>query len=261
MAGSDSPFALSADRALIAGGTSGVGLASAEALARAGTKRIVLLGRNEERGRAAQELVAALGADVLFLPVDVHDTAQVERAVARAAEFMGGIDVLLVSTAADGRLAPLEQFDVEEIERTLLTMAMPAMRLSRLVLPIMKEGGGGAIICVSADAAKVPTPGETVAGAASAAIVMFVRTLAQEVKRYGIRANVLTPSLIMGTGVTDRLFEQEFSKKIFDRIAAKASLGVPTAEDLAGTVVFLASPAAARVTGQAISVNGGISAG
>jgi 2-hydroxycyclohexanecarboxyl-CoA dehydrogenase len=77
----------------------------------------------------------------------------------------------------------------------------------------------------------------------------------------GIRVNALTPSLVTGTGTSDRIFAHEFSTKIFDKISAKVSLGVPTADDLAALVTFLAGPASAKITGQAISINGGISAG
>jgi 2-hydroxycyclohexanecarboxyl-CoA dehydrogenase len=81
-----------------------------------------------------------------------------------------------------------------------------------------------------------------------------------EEKRYGIRANALTPSLVHGTASTERITSDEFSGKLFARAAQQAQLGVPTADDIAELTVFLRSPAAARLTGQAISVNGGISA-
>jgi 2-hydroxycyclohexanecarboxyl-CoA dehydrogenase len=93
-----------------------------------------------------------------------------------------------------------------------------------------------------------------------AAIVMFTRTLAVEGKRNGIRANVITPSLISGTPTTERAMSEGFSKKLFEKAAQLAALGVASAEDQAETVVFLSGPGAARLTGQAISVNGGISA-
>jgi 2-hydroxycyclohexanecarboxyl-CoA dehydrogenase len=99
-----------------------------------------------------------------------------------------------------------------------------------------------------------------VIGAAKAAIVMFTRTIAIEEKRYGIRANALTPSLVYGTASTERITADGFSGKLFARAAQQAQLGVPTADDIAALTVFLCGPAAARLTGQAISVNGGISA-
>ena len=90
---------------------------------------------------------------------------------------------------------------------------------------------------------------------------MFSQTVALEAKRYGIRVNAITPSLVVGTEGSDRITAGDgFSAKLFTRVAAMADLGVTDAHDQAALVVFLAGPAAARLTGQAISVNGGISA-
>jgi NAD(P)-dependent dehydrogenase (short-subunit alcohol dehydrogenase family) len=124
----------------------------------------------------------------------------------------------------------------------------------------MREQKSGVIINIASDAAKSATPGETVLGGGMAAIVMFSRALAMEAKRDGIRVNVLTPSLIKGTPTGDRVMKEGFSQKLFAKAASMAQLGVCEPDDLAGLIVFLATPAAARLTGQAISVNGGISA-
>lgn len=93
-----------------------------------------------------------------------------------------------------------------------------------------------------------------------AAITVFTRTLAIEAKRDGIRANAITPSLISDTPVYDLVMDDPFSAKLFTSAAKLASLGVASPDDLAGLIVFLASPAGAKITGQAISINGGISA-
>jgi NAD(P)-dependent dehydrogenase (short-subunit alcohol dehydrogenase family) len=132
--------------------------------------------------------------------------------------------------------------------------------MASAVLPGMRNRRTGVIVNVASDAAKTATPGEAIIGAAKAAIVMFTRTIAIEEKRYGIRANALTPSLVYGTASTERITADGFSGKLFARAAQQAQLGVPTADDIAALTVFLCSPAAARLTGQAISVNGGISA-
>ena len=113
-------------------------------------------------------------------------------------------------------------------------------------------------VTIASDAAKVPTPGETCLGAAMAAIVTFSRTLALEAKRYGVRVNAITPSLIVDTGSYDRAMDQEFSKKIFDKITAQAHLGLTEPVDLANLVLFLASPLSRLITGQVVSVSGGL---
>ena len=142
----------------------------------------------------------------------------------------------------------------------LLGQAVPPMLLTRAALPFMREQGGGSIITIASDAAKVATPGESVLGAAMAAIVMFTRVAAIEAKRDGIRVNALTPSLIAGTATAENVLRDGFSKKLFEKAAEQAHLGVAEAEDLASLVVFLGGPGSAKLTGQAISVNGGISA-
>ena len=93
-----------------------------------------------------------------------------------------------------------------------------------------------------------------------AAIVMFSRTLAIEAKRSGVRVNCVTPSIVRDTPLYDRLMADDFAGRLFAKAERRAHLGVATPGDLAALVVYLASPAAARLTGQAISVNGGISA-
>ena len=125
----------------------------------------------------------------------------------------------------------------------------------------MRERHGGVIVNIASDAAKVPTPGETVLGAAMAAIVMFTRTLAMEAKRDGIRVNAVTPSLVTRSGSHDRVMAEPFSAKLFAKASRLASLGVAEPADLAALIVFLCSPAARRITAQVISPNGGISAG
>jgi NAD(P)-dependent dehydrogenase (short-subunit alcohol dehydrogenase family) len=247
---------------LIAGGTSGVGLASALGFVDAGVRRLALLARNAERGAAARQAVIdrCPDADVHFIPADADDLAQVEASVRAAHEALGTIDVLVSSMTSTYRPELLHRTPLEDIAGILTRQALPPMHLTRAVLPIMQAQRGGSIVNVASDAAKVATPGESVLGAAMAAIVMFSRVAAIEGKRNGIRVNVLTPSLIAGTPTAENVLRDGFSKSLFEKAAAQAHLGVAEAADLASLVVFLGGPASARLTGQAISVNGGISA-
>ena len=246
---------------LVVGGTSGIGLASAVRLARAGAPHIVLVGRDPDRGAKAVDNVSAEGATVHFVSGDLTVPEEAERVVAAAVERMGTIDVLVTAVAPEGNLAPVEHSAVDEMVRFFTALALAPMLATKSVIPVMKAGGGGSIITLASDAAKVPTPGEATVGAGMAAITMFTRTVAMEVKRHHIRANVLTPSLVLETGTSERIKGEEFATKIFDRISKKADLGVPTADDVAQLVEFLAGPGSSKITGQVISVNGGVSAG
>lgn len=246
--------------ALIVGGTSGVGLAAARMLAGQGVTGLALAARSVARGEAAAAELAATGADARFFACDANDPAAAERLVRDVEAAFGRIDLLIVSTAANVLPRLLGDIDAADIPRILVEQAAAPMVMGRAALPALRAAGGGSVVVVASDAAKTATPGETVIGAAMAAITMFARAMAMEVKRDGIRVNIVTPSLIAGTPIYDRLMADDFSARLFGKAAKLAALGVAEAEDVAATIAFLCSPAAARITGQAISVNGGISA-
>ena len=109
---------------------------------------------------------------------------------------------------------------------------------SRAALPHLTQSGGGAIINIASDAAKVATPGEAVIGAVMAGIVMFTRGMAIEAKRNGIRANVITPSIVRDTPLYDRLMADPFAGKLFGKAEPMAHLGVAEPGDLAALAVF-----------------------
>lgn len=247
---------------LIAGGTSGVGLASALAFTDAGVRRVALLARNKERGESAAAAVRSHcpDAQVHFIACDAMAPSAVTESVEEAHRVLGGLDVLLSSVTGTYRPELLTRMPIDDLEQVLLGQALPPMLLTRVALPLMGGQGGGSIVNIASDAAKVATPGESVLGGAMAAIVMFTRVAAIEAKRDGVRVNALTPSLINGTLTAANVLRDGFSKKLFDKAATQAHLGVAEPEDLAAMAVFLGGPAAAKLTGQAISVNGGISA-
>ncbi|MFQ5958956.1 MAG: SDR family NAD(P)-dependent oxidoreductase [Alphaproteobacteria bacterium] len=249
--------------AVLTGATSGIGFESAAQLAAAGVPAIVVNGRDPAKGDAALAALSerAPGTEFRFRAADVTDGAQAAALIDFTVAEFGRIDVLV--NCAGGDHAPKLFHDTasDEIAAVMSHVMMGALYCSRAALPTMMAQRGGSIVNIASDAAKVPTPGETVIGAAMAAILMFTRTLAMEAKRSGVRVNCLTPSIVRGTKSYDMLMAQPFSGKLFEKAMAAAHLGVVTPADIASMVVYLASPAAARVTGQGISINGGISAG
>lgn len=246
----------------ITGGTSGVGLQVARQLVAAGTQRIALIGRNTERGERAAEEIRSLAPGIwaLFVSADANDPDDAARAITEVTSSLGAVDILINSTAAAYTPRLLHDTNPADLPGMLMQQALGPMNMSRAALPGMRERRGGVIINVASDAAKHPTPGETVIGAAMAAIVMFSRTLAMEAKRDGVRVNAVTPSLIANTGSFERVMGDPFSAKLFAKATKQAALGVAEPEDLAELILFLASPAARRITGQVVSPNGGISA-
>ena len=245
-------------RALVVGGTSGIGLASARRLLADGAEKVVIAGRTEARGEAA--LAALDHPGVHFLRGNAGVAAEAEAVVTEADRLMGGIDMLLSCAGGDPMPRLLKDIPTAELMADVTGSLAPVITPCRAVYPVMAAKGGGSIICVASDAGKLATPGEVAIGAAMAGIAMFCRGMAIEAKRQNIRVNCLTPSIVRDTPLYEALMADPFAKKLFTKAESMANLGIAEADDLAQLVSFLAGPGAAKITGQTISVTGGISA-
>lgn len=248
--------------AVITGASSGVGLACAKAFLEAGVEAIVINGRRRDRGeRAVEDIKGSFPNARVGLAIgDMSRPDQAQAVMAQAHDDLGRIDVLVNSTGGSDVPALLHNTALEHIPLIVEHYLFAQLLSCRAALPYMRAAKHGCIINIASDAAKIPTPGESVIGAAMAGIVMFTRTLAVEGKRDGIRANVLTPSLVSGTEQYARVMSDPFAGKMFAKAIPMAALGVVNKDELAQLAVFLASPAAAKMTGQALSMTGGISA-
>ncbi len=245
---------------VVLGGTAGVGLETAALFAENGS-RVAVLGRALERGASAVDGIRSRvpGAVVHFVQVDAVVPAEAVRAEQECRDLLGSIDVLVSTVGPSRPPRLLHTIDIGEMRTRIEEIMLPPLHMMQAALPAMRRQGGGSVINVASDAAKVATPGETLIGAAMAAIVMFSRAAALEAKREGVRINLLTPSLIAGTPGADLIGGEAFSARMFSRAAAMAHLGVAESADLAAMTLYLAGPAARRITGQTISINGGIS--
>ena len=248
--------------AVVTGGTAGIGRACAEALLADGAGGVLINGRDAERAEHARAAIQARfpEARVVLALGDVSEARTAEAVMAEAMRRLGRIDVLVNSTGGSDLPRLLHRTPLVDIPGILERCLFAQILSCAAALPYMREAGGGAVINIASDAGKIPTPGESVIGAAMAGIIMFTRALAVEGKRDGIRANVLTPSITRGTEHYDKIMADPFAGKLFAKAEKMAGLGVVSKEELAGLAVFLASPAAAKITGQAISMTGGISA-
>ncbi|TSD62384.1 SDR family NAD(P)-dependent oxidoreductase [Aeromicrobium piscarium] len=246
--------------AFVIGGSSGVGQAVVTAMIRSGVERIAIAGRGHDALRDAATQASVSGATVVPYVLDAMDHAVLTEALTDFDASSGGIDAVVCSTVPSGvSPQPLESTDPGRVEDILTSIALPPLHATRAAIPLMLRSGGGSIVLVASDAAKSATPGESVIGAAMASIVMFARTAAWENKRHGIRINTVTPSLIGDTPTGARMLEGGFSARLFAKAAERADLGVPSAAEVAELIDFLASPRARRITGQTVSINGGIS--
>lgn len=250
------------ETALLTGATSGIGAAIAAGLRQAGLGSIVISGRDEARGAAAAARIAGADteADVRFVRGDATVPADVDRLVESTMLAFGRIDVFVHCVGSDVSAMPFVDLPREAYGRMVDGHFMSLLNVCGRVVPVMRQAQRGVILTLASDAAKTATPGETVIGALKAAVAMFTRTLALEVSRHGVRANCLTPSIVRDTITYDRLMAGGFSKRLFEKAQSRARLGVVSPADIAPLAVFLASPAASKITGQTISVNGGISA-
>jgi NAD(P)-dependent dehydrogenase (short-subunit alcohol dehydrogenase family) len=196
----------------------------------------------------------------VFISADANDPECAIFAAGEAYRQIGRVDVLLNSTVGSFQPELFHNIPMTDILPTLLQQVAAPLLMSRAILPQMRERRSGVILNIASDAGKLATPGEAVIGAATAGIVMFTRALAMEARRDGVRVNAITPSLIDNTGSLTRIRQSAFASRLFAKAGRAALLGLVQPEDMAELIVFLSSPAAKLMTGQAISLNGGISA-
>jgi NAD(P)-dependent dehydrogenase (short-subunit alcohol dehydrogenase family) len=247
--------------ALVTGSTSGIGLATAELLGRGGAEAVILNGRGTAAGISQERRLAGLAPSTAFrfIAADYADQAELNALFAEIESAFGGLDILVHTASGGGPPDLFMNLDPAGWQATLEGKLISLMRCCRLAIPMMMVRGGGAIVSVASDAAKLATPGESVIGAAFAGNTMFVKTLAVELARHQIRANAVTPSITRNTKTYDAVMAGDFSRRLFQKAESRARLGVPVPENVASVIAFLASPLASHITGQVVSANGGIS--
>lgn len=254
---------LSGKVALVLGATGGVGLRTAERLAKHGA-RVVVTGRSEEKGARALEALHPISKDCRFLSGDLMEAESLKQVVSETVSAFGGLDIL-VSAGAEGATSvkPFADMTPEEIEQGLLSRFMPRVLPINVALPALREQGGGSIVLLTTDAARHVTPGESIVGAAGAGVILITKALGRELSRDNVRVNAVAMTLTSDTPSWDRIFAKEgFSNDLFSKAISRFPQGrPPSASEVADVVAFLASPAAGQVTGQTLSANGGLSFG
>jgi NAD(P)-dependent dehydrogenase (short-subunit alcohol dehydrogenase family) len=246
-------FNLDGRVALVTGAARGLGRTTALALAQAGAD--VALGlRDGLTGADLADEIGGLGHRALRLQMDVTNLAQVSEAVERTLAEFGRIDIL-VNNAGLGPENPAEMVNESDFDLTCAVNLKGTFFVSQIVGRAMMARGSGCIINLSSQAGFVALPGESVYCMTKAAIAHLTKCLAVEWGRYGIRVNAVAPTFILTPGTAPALENPVFKADVLERIAALHRVGEPM--DVAGAIVFLASPAASLITGQTLLIDGG----
>lgn len=246
--------------ALVLGGSQGLGLSCAKALAEEGV-RVVVNGRDASRGA---EVAEALGPSARFVAGDVSDAAERRRIVEEAHAIIAGPIPILVTNAGGPPPGPFETHDHAVWQRALETNMLAAIDFARQLLPDMVSGGFGRIVNITSFTVREPYPNMGLATGVRAGLTGAMAALAREVADKGVTVNNLLPGL-MDTGALRRVYAAQ-SKQFGiseDEAKTKMAESVPMrrlglAEDFGPACAFLCSRHASYITGQNLTVDGGL---
>ena len=243
--------------ALVTGGGRGIGRAISLALAQEGAQVAVLDILGDNAAAVARE-IEAMGVKALALTADLTKRAQVDRAVADTLSQFGQIDIL-VNNAGWDRMEMFLDSEEETWDKIIAINFKGILYVCKAALPSMVARGQGKVISIASDAGRAGSTGEAVYAGTKGAIIAFSKTLAREMARHKITVNVVCPGLTE-TPLLQGIREQSpKTEKVIEAVTRAIPLGrVGQPEDIAGAVVYLASPTADFVTGQTLSVSGGL---
>jgi len=239
-------------RALVTGGSRGIGRGIALVLAGCGASLVITYRRAEEEAASAVAEIEALGGRALALKSDASDIEQVEDAFARANEFLGGLDTVVANAGLPSGVAPVSQVEPRYWRKVLDTNLDGVFYTLRTAVPYIEKAGGGSIIAISSIAADNLMPFGSPYNVAKAGVNALTLTLAKEVASSGIRVNVVAPGLVksaMGDAVVNTHGEAALASIALGRI------GQP--DDIGRMVAFLASSDGDWITGKVLRVDGG----
>lgn len=246
-------FDLNGQVALVTAAARGLGRAIALALARAGAD--VALGlRVASSGSGLVREIEAMGRRALALQMDMTDLGQIFRSVDEAAAHFGRLDIL-VNNAGVAPENPAEKVREEDFDLTLRVNLKGTFFASQAAGRVMIRQKRGCIINMASQAGFAALPTESVYCMTKAGIAHLTKCLAVEWGRYNINVNAVAPTFIRTPGTEPALSDPAFEADVIERIAALHRIGEPM--EVAGAVVFLASPAASLITGHTILIDGG----
>jgi 2-hydroxycyclohexanecarboxyl-CoA dehydrogenase len=244
--------------AFVAGGSGGIGGPVAAALAEAGADVALTYNSRAERAQAVLAQVQGFGRRGLALNVNVRRPAEIESAVKTAAAELGPIDILFTALGAGAHEFLMKQ-DPADWERVWETDLRSILYLSRAVLGSMSERKSGRLIFLSSDSAKTGNIAGAISSAARGGLHSFTKSMAREMGRDSITVNCVCPGPTRTDTLDEKLADAEGHMKYWDKVVRNIPLKrVGEPREIASLVVYLASPDGGFITGQAISVSGGL---
>lgn len=248
--------------ALVTGGAGGLGAAIALALGREGA-RVVLADINPDALKTAVEAVRKEGADAMTLDWDLGDLSAIDDRVSTIEDRFGGVDILVNNTGGPPP-TPASGQPAELWEQHFRSMVLSVIGITDRILPGMKERRWGRVVTSASSGVVAPIPGLAISNALRMSLVGWSKTLAREVGRDGITANLVVPGRI-GTARIKFLDEAKAERegRTVESVASESTGAIPLGrygmpEEYAQVVAFLASEAASYVTGSTVRVDGGI---
>jgi 2-hydroxycyclohexanecarboxyl-CoA dehydrogenase len=237
--------------AIVTGGASGIGKATVMQLAACGAS-VICADVNAEKGAALEREAPQAGLAISFAQVDLSDLASIRRCVDQIASKQRRTDIL-VNAAGWGDLQPFIENRSDYMDRVVAINLGGTLHLTRLLLPGMIAAGAGKIVNVASDAGRVGSSGETAYAAAKGGVIAFTKSLAREVARYAINVNCVCP------GPTDTPLLQSRPDKLKEAfLRAIPFRRFATPDEIADAILFFAGPRSNYITGQVMSVSGGL---
>jgi len=248
--------------AVVSGLGLGMGRDISLALAAEGAD-IAMCARSEERMSAVAAEVAELGRRAITIKCDITSTADCVRVAETVNDELGHLEILVNNAFHQGDFTAFESANLDDWKSTFDVNLFGSLQLTQALLPLLKGSGDGRIIMINTQSVQIVEPLYGAYAASKGALATATQALARELGQYGIRVNGVHPGYIWGSSVewylnhlaeqNDTSFDEEYAK-----IADQTCLGYITpSSEIAGAVVFFASPLSRPVTGQALSVNGG----